>query len=60
MGQRTLSALSNAYPSGAVVHQVVANHKTEPSVPLTPQRLELIKAYVKLSSSSIEVQRSYG
>jgi hypothetical protein len=55
MGQRKFSALSNAYPSGAVVHQVVANHKTAPSVPLTPQRLELIKAYAKLSSSSIEV-----
>ena len=55
MGQRKFSALSNAYLSGAVVHQIVANHKTEPSVPLTPQRLELIKAYAKLSSSSIEV-----
>ena len=55
MGQRKFSALSNAYPSGAVVHQIVANHKTEPSVLLTPQRLELIKAYAKLSSSSIEV-----
>ena len=58
MGQRKLSALSTAYPSGAVVHHVVANHKTQPSVPLTPERLELIKAYAKLSSSSIEVSKS--
>ena len=57
MGQRKFSALSNVYPSGALVHQVVANHKTEPSVLLTPQRLELIKAYAKLSSSSIEVSK---
>ena len=58
MGHRRLSALSTAHPSGVVARQVVANCKTEPSVTLTLQRLELIKAYAELTSSSIEVSKS--
>ena len=58
MGHRRLSALCTAHPSGVVVRQVVANCKTEPSVTLTLQRLELIKAYAELTSSSIEVSNS--
>ena len=52
MGHRRFSALSTAHNVKVQANSLTS--KTQPSVPLTPQRLELIKAYAKLSSSSIE------
>jgi hypothetical protein len=64
MGHLVLSAPNSARLSGVVVGANEAKvrvnsltSKTEPSVPLTPQRLELIKAYGRLYSSKIDVAK---
>ena len=53
MGHRKFTALSAAHNVKVRANSLTS--KTQPSAPLTPQRLELIKAYANLSSSSIEV-----